>query len=108
MKNALGLHPSSEGTHAVPKTTGKKVWRIDQLTLVRLANKYKLSHLQGKKYILVMRARFPDEGDVAYADQWAERFSKDPYIYADKKTTKELNKVMTLSDTQLDARLRKL
>ena len=55
-----------------------------------------------------MRERFPQEGDVGYAETWAERFAKDPYVYADKQTTRELNKIMTLDNDKLNSRINKL
>jgi len=81
--------------------------RLDDKTLERLANKHELSYLQKKKYMLMMRKRFPNEGCPAYADEWAGRFAKDPYIPADDKTTKVLDSVMTLRDNQLNAQLKK-
>ena len=81
-------------------------WRLTDKDLERLANRHGLSYLQTKKYIIFMRERFPNEGDSNYAEEWAQRWSKDPYVYADGETTKVLDYVMTMRENQLNNELK--
>jgi hypothetical protein len=53
-----------------------------------------------------MRERFPNEGSPNYAEEWAQRWAKDPYVYADGETTKVLDYVMTMREKQLDNELK--
>jgi hypothetical protein len=67
--------------------------RLKVRDYMKFAREQGLGDIASMRYIIFMKERFPEEAHSSYAKEWAERFSKSPFDYADKETTEVLNHV---------------